>query len=100
VLHKVGAAEGDKYRHKPACCALFPLSQTEHSEWYVRQKGVQNEDWDLFCLDPGPRTPRARETLQEELALAAHYVAKEARKQKRQARQSRRRRRPVRAKTA
>ncbi len=24
VLHKVGAAEGDKYRYKPAPCALLP----------------------------------------------------------------------------
>src|SRR6478735_7508787 len=27
VLHKVGAAEGDAYRYKPALCALFPLAK-------------------------------------------------------------------------
>ena len=35
VLHKVGAAEGDKYRYKPAPCALFPLGRTEKGDWYV-----------------------------------------------------------------
>src|SRR5262245_31742587 len=33
VLHKVGAAEGDKYRYKPAACALFPLSRDEQDRW-------------------------------------------------------------------
>src|SRR5262245_29358621 len=27
VLHRVGAAEGDKLRYKPAVCALFPIQQ-------------------------------------------------------------------------
>ena len=53
VLHKVGAVEGDKYRYKPAPCALFPLAKNEAGEWYVRQWGVEGEEWDLFCLKPG-----------------------------------------------
>src|SRR5262249_17860222 len=52
VLHKVGAAEGDKFRYKPAACALFPISKDEQDRWYVRQKGFEGEIWDLFCLDP------------------------------------------------
>src|SRR5256885_1293020 len=50
VLHKVGAAEGDKYRYKPARCALFPLARDSEDRWYVRQHGFQGEKWDLFCL--------------------------------------------------
>ena len=60
VLHKVGAAEGDKYRYKPAPCALFPLARNEKGDWYVRQKGVEGEEWDLFCLDPAA-SPRPAE---------------------------------------
>src|SRR6478672_11457496 len=39
VLHKVGAAEGDKYAYKPAACALFPLAKDQQGRWYVRQRG-------------------------------------------------------------
>src|SRR5262245_28164413 len=46
VLHKVGAAEGDKYRYKPAMCALFPLAKDENDRWYVRQHGYKDEQWD------------------------------------------------------
>lgn len=73
VLHKVGADEGDKYRYKPAACALFPLARDEHDQWYVRQKGYQGEIWDLFCLDPGQTVVRAADALKDELALAARY---------------------------
>jgi len=73
VLHQVGAEEGDKYRYKPAVCSLFPLQQDEHDRWYVRQKGYNRERWDLFCLDPQNSSKPATESLQEELALAAHY---------------------------
>ncbi len=52
VLHKVGAAEGDTYRYKPAACALFPLARNDKDEWYVRQHGYEDEQWDVFCLDP------------------------------------------------
>jgi hypothetical protein len=77
VLHKVGAAEGDKYRYKPAPCALFPLARDEKDRWYVRQKGVKGEVWDLFCLDPQTPAPPAAESLGEELELAARYMAEE-----------------------
>jgi hypothetical protein len=77
VLHKVGAAEGDKHRFKPAACALFPLARNDADEWYVRQWGVEGEDWDLFCLNPkASRTPAA-ESLADEIRLAAQYTAEE-----------------------
>src|SRR5262245_23580871 len=43
VLHKLGAAEGDKHRYKPAACALFPLAKDADDRWYVRQHGYQGE---------------------------------------------------------
>jgi hypothetical protein len=73
VLHKVGAAEGDKFLYKPAPCALFPLVKDEKDEWYIRQKGFKAEDWDLFCLDPSASPVPAAESLREELVLAARY---------------------------
>jgi hypothetical protein len=79
VLHKVGAAEGDKYRYKPASCALFPLARTEQGDWYVRQRGVEGEDWDLFCLDPAHSRVPAALSLADEVRLAEHYTAEEAR---------------------
>jgi Protein of unknown function (DUF3109) len=83
VLHKVGAAEGDKYRYKPAPCALFPLEKNAKDEWYVRQWGVENEEWDLFCLNTQASPRPAAESLADEVALAARYereAAREARK--------------------
>jgi hypothetical protein len=77
VLHKVGGAEGDTYRYKPAACALFPLVRKD-DEWYVRQKGYENEKWDLFCLDPQATSKPAAESLQGEIRLAEKYVAEEA----------------------
>jgi hypothetical protein len=74
VLHKVGAAEGDKYRYKPAPCALFPLAKNEKDEWYVRQWGEQDEEWDIFCLNPKESRRPAAESLAEEIALAARYT--------------------------
>jgi hypothetical protein len=73
VLHKVGAAEGDAFRYKPAACALFPLAKDAQDRWYVRQKGYDGEPWDLFCLDPANTTKRAAETLRDEIALARRY---------------------------
>jgi hypothetical protein len=73
VLHQVGAAEGDKFRYKPAVCALFPIQQDDHDRWYVRQKGFKGERWDLFCLDPNNSPKPAAESLQEELALAKRF---------------------------
>lgn len=77
VLHKVGASEGDKYRYKPAWCALFPLARTEQGDWYVRQKDFQDEDWKLFCLDPASTSVPAAQSLQDEIALAQRYTDEE-----------------------
>ncbi len=77
VLHKVGAAEGDKYRYKPAPCALFPLARDEKDRWYVRQKGFKGEDWKLFCLDPAATTVPAGESCRDEIELAARYTEEE-----------------------
>jgi hypothetical protein len=70
TLHQLGAAEGDRFRYKPAVCAFFPLAKDVKDRWYVRQKGFQGEIWDLFCLDPGSSAVPAAESLQEEMALA------------------------------
>lgn len=78
VFHKVGAMEGDKYRYKPSACALFPLSKNDKGEWYVRQKGVEDEQWDLFCLDPNTPAMPATESLKVELELALNYDTEEA----------------------
>jgi hypothetical protein len=75
VLHKVGAAEGDSYRYKPAACALFPLARDEHDRWYVRQRGYKGEKWNLFCLDPANTAVPASKSLRAELALARRYDA-------------------------
>jgi hypothetical protein len=77
VLHKVGAEEGDKFRYKPAPCALFPLARTETDEWYIRQWGTEDEEWDLFCLNPEASPKLAHESLDEEIQLAETYVAAE-----------------------
>jgi hypothetical protein len=73
VLHKVGAAEGDKYRYKPAACALFPLAKDENDRWYIRQRGFKGEPWDLFCLDPQNTAMPAAESLRDEFGLAMRY---------------------------
>ncbi len=77
VLHKVGAAEGDSFRYKPAACALFPLARNARDEWYVRQNGYENEDWDLFCLAPQGGAKPAAESLQAEIRLAERYTAEQ-----------------------
>jgi hypothetical protein len=86
VLHKVGAMEGDKYRYKPYLCAIFPLNMSLKDEWYVRQWGYQNEEWDLFCLNPNASRKRAVETIAEEMALVARTEAAETRTKKRKKR--------------
>jgi Protein of unknown function (DUF3109) len=78
VLHKVGAAEGDKYRYKPCECALFPLARNAEGDWYVRQTGVEGEKWDLFCLDPTASSRPAAVSLRDEMASAARYMAEKA----------------------
>lgn len=77
VLHKIGAAEGDKFRYKPAPCSLFPLEQDAQDRWYVRQHGYKGEQWDLFCLAPGFSKMPAAETLVEELAFAERLTREE-----------------------
>jgi Fe-S-cluster containining protein len=77
VLHKVGAAEGDAYRYKPAACALFPLARNAKDEWYVRQQGYETEEWNLFCLDPRTSGKPAAESLVEEIALAERFTREE-----------------------
>jgi hypothetical protein len=73
VLHRLGHEEGDKYRYKPALCALFPIQQDRHDHWYVRQKGYKRERWDLPCLDPAATTVPAADSLGDEIALAQRY---------------------------
>ncbi len=74
VLHRAGAAEGDKFRYKPAACALFPLERDERDRWYVRQRGFKGERWDLFCLDPKASPVRAADSLREEIGLAQRFT--------------------------
>ena len=79
VLHKVGAAEGDAYRYKPAPCALFPLAKDDKGRWYVRQWDYKGEGWDLFCLDPRASARPAAESLADEVTMAREFTAAEAR---------------------
>ncbi len=74
VLHKVGADEGDKYRYKPAPCALFPLAKDERGRWYVRQWGYKGEAWDVFCLNPEASPMPAAKSLHDEVGLARAYA--------------------------
>lgn len=75
VLHKVGAAEGDRYRFKPCACSLFPLARNDNDEWYVRQLGYADEEWNLPCLDPRASSKPAAESLAEEIRLAEQYIS-------------------------
>jgi hypothetical protein len=78
VLHKVGAQEGDKYRYKPAPCALFPVSRDDKDgQWYVRQQGYRGEVWNLFCLDPQTSAVGAAESLKDEIELARRFTEEE-----------------------
>jgi len=69
VLHKLGMLEGDSFKYKPVVCAVFPLDVADNGQWYVRQWGVDKEQWDLFCLNPEASPKPAAESLREELAL-------------------------------
>jgi hypothetical protein len=73
VLHRVGAAEGDKFLYKPCACSLFPIQADGKGNWYVRQHGYKSEKWDLFCLDPKNSARRASESLGDEIALAQRF---------------------------
>ncbi|QJW99174.1 DUF3109 family protein [Frigoriglobus tundricola] len=70
VLHTVGTEDGDSYQYKPTQCALFPLEK-DGNTWFVRQWGLEGEQWDLFCLNPANSARKAVEALAPELALAA-----------------------------
>src|SRR3954469_11956116 len=79
VLHKVGMAEGDKFKYKPAPCSLFPLERDDDDgEYYVRQHGYKGEQWDLFCLAPGATAVPAAESLNEELEFARKRDARQS----------------------
>jgi hypothetical protein len=69
VLHRLGLTEGDAYRYKPFVCATFPLERHPTRGWYVRQKGLLGEKWDLFCLDPTRGQPPAAQSLVQELSM-------------------------------
>ena len=73
VLHQAGVAEGDKFRYKPALCALFPIQQDAQDRWYIRQKGFKGERWNLFCLDPAQTSAPAAAALRDEIALAQRF---------------------------
>jgi Fe-S-cluster containining protein len=88
VLHRVGAAEGDSYRYKPAMCALFPLAKDGKDRWYVRQWGYKGETWDLFCLNPKQSRRRAATSLRAEVALASRFEAEAAEAEKQKAAES------------
>ncbi|AKF11503.1 YkgJ family cysteine cluster protein [Sandaracinus amylolyticus] len=76
ALHVLGASEGDKNKYKPATCITFPLDRDDHDRWYVRQHGVENEQWtELACLDPGASSNRAVDSLREEIAFAERVEA-------------------------
>jgi hypothetical protein len=70
VLHKVGLEEGDFSKYKPIQCSLFPLEPNGDGTWYVRQWGVEDEGWDLLCLNPENSRKKAVETLAPEIAVA------------------------------
>lgn len=71
VLHKLGAEDGDFAQYKPIQCVLFPLEPNGDGTWYVRQWGVEGEEWDdLFCLNPANTTRKAVDSLAPELAVA------------------------------
>jgi len=73
VLHRLGAEEQDPFRYKPWVCAVFPISRDAQGPWYVRQKGLLGEVWDLPCLDPAATAIRASESLAAELALVEGF---------------------------
>jgi hypothetical protein len=70
-LHKIGAEDGDSSQYKPSQCALFPLDQSDDGEWFVRQWGYEDEQWDLFCLNPKATKAPAKKSLAAEIEFAA-----------------------------
>lgn len=88
VLQKIGVPPGEKKTIKPIACSLFPVDQNEAGEWIVRQKGYDNETWDLFCLDPKNSDKPAAQTLQYEFELAAQCDEEEAEERRKGAKSS------------
>jgi len=78
VLHKIGALEGDSFAYKPSACTMFPLEQSAKGDWYVRQWGVEEEEWDLFCLNPANSKRPAAETLGREIEYVGELVRRDA----------------------
>lgn len=70
VLHKLGLAEGAKFKYKPWRCVVFPLERSKSGKWHVRQWKLAGEAWDLFCLNPRESPKRAADTLRDELEHA------------------------------
>lgn len=75
ALHRMGEAEGDAFRYKPAICSAFPLAMDGRGRGYVRQKGYQGEIWDLACLDPDSSAVPAATSLRSEIALVQSWEA-------------------------
>jgi Fe-S-cluster containining protein len=73
VLHKIGAEDGDSYRYKPSQCALFPLDHNDDGELYVRQWGYEDEQWDLFCLNPKASKMPAAKSVTTEIEYAKRH---------------------------
>jgi hypothetical protein len=74
VLHKVGMEDGDFARYKPFQCVAFPLDQLPDGRWYVRQHGYEDEEWDIFCLNPANSRRKAVASLAPEI----EYLARES----------------------
>lgn len=78
VLHKVGADRGDSTWAKPVACYLFPIDHDSQGRWYIRQHGVDDEQWtELPCLAGTPDMPLAVTTLGFEMEMAARLSAKD-----------------------
>lgn len=70
TLHKLGAAEGNALKYKPAQCAIFPLLWDDEGNFYVRQWHYKGEEWnDLHCLNPAKSKVKATESLKNEMNL-------------------------------
>jgi hypothetical protein len=75
VLHKVGAAEGDRFKYKPWHCAVFPLARLAKGKWSVRQWRHRGEAWDLFCLNPKESREPAVRSCSSEIGFAERFDA-------------------------
>lgn len=86
LFHKLGMEEGDSFKYKPFYCAIFPLEQTEKGDWYIRQRGLEKEKWDVFCLNPKNSPKLAVESMKDEIACVEkyeqHLAEEEAKKKK------------------